>query len=59
MERYLGREHTSEVEEEVINKLLMPKRLPHSLRARIVFLRAGLVTQNRVECVALRKAGVL
>ena len=55
----MGRIHTSEVEGEVLDEGLVPKRLPHSLRSRIVFLRAGLVAQNRVECLALRKAGVL
>ncbi len=57
--RYLRRKHTGEVEGEVIDELLLPKRLPHSLRSRIVFLRAGLVAQHIVEGLALRKAGVL
>ena len=55
---YLGRKHTSEVEGEVLEERLVPKRLPLSLHALIVLHGAGLVGQHRVEGLALRKAGV-
>ena len=55
----MGRKHTSEVEGDVFDELLVPKRIPHSLRSRIVLPRAGLVPQHRIEGLALRKAEVL
>ncbi len=53
------RKHTSEVEGEVLDERRVPKRLPHSLRSRIALLGAGLVAQDRVEGLAVRKDGVL
>ena len=52
------RKHTREVEGEIVVEGLMLEFSPHSLRARIVLLGAGLGAQHRVEGLALRKAGV-